>query len=66
MPETVIRVENLSKSYLLRHQDGGKAGYQSLRESLSNVVSSFGKKIFNKSSQIELDAAHNTEEEFWA
>ena len=66
MPETVIRVENLSKSYLLRHQDGGKAGYQSLRESLSNAVSSFGQKIFNKSSQIELDAAHNTEEEFWA
>ena len=62
MSETVIRVENLSKSYIINHQEGGKIGHQSFREAISNTVHSLGKKFLNKSSQDET----NTQEEFWA
>jgi lipopolysaccharide transport system ATP-binding protein len=62
MSETVIRVENLSKSYILNHQERGNIGHQSFRESISNAVYSLGKKFLNKSSQDET----TTQEKFWA
>lgn len=36
MSDTVIRVENLSKKYVLGHQQQGRSNYKSLRESISN------------------------------
>ncbi len=51
-----IRVENLSKRYLLRHQAGGRSRYVALRD----VLADRAKSLFQKN---RLDA---TREEFWA
>ena len=59
MSETIIRVENLSKSYILGHQNSKKESYKSLRESISNTVGS----IFNRSHD---EIADVNLEEFWA
>ena len=62
MSDTIIRVENLGKKYLIKHQHQGS--YTALRDVISNKVKSFGKKIspwnHNQSS------AYSTTEEFWA
>jgi ABC-type polysaccharide/polyol phosphate transport system ATPase subunit len=53
----VIRVENLSKKYILQHQVGGRSKYTSLREELAHGLSSFFKKRREGDGQ---------QEEFWA
>lgn len=55
--DPVIKVENLSKRYLLKHQQQG--GYTSLRDVISDKV----KDVFTKSSKGFKGA---TKEEFWA
>lgn len=40
---TVITVENLSKKYIISHQQGGDNS--SLREAINNSISSFGRKL---------------------
>ena len=54
MSQPVIKVENLSKKYIIRHQ---KEKYTALRDVISNTVKS-ALKPNNKS--------RNTQEEFWA
>jgi lipopolysaccharide transport system ATP-binding protein len=63
MSETVIRVENLSKKYLLDHQQEGHRNYKSIKESLPNAISSLGKKILNPRGEKGLKSS---QEEFWA
>jgi lipopolysaccharide transport system ATP-binding protein len=59
MSETVIRVENLSKKYIIGHQKQER--YTALRDVLANQVKSIG-QIFSRNSD-KTDPAH---EEFWA
>ena len=63
MSDTVIRVENLSKKYLLDHQKERRSKYKSIKESLPNVMSSLGKKILYPRSN---KAFNPSQEEFWA
>ncbi|QHG18536.1 ABC transporter ATP-binding protein [Nostoc sp. ATCC 53789] len=63
MSDTVIRVENLSKKYVLSHQQEGSSRYKSLRESISDRVSSLGKKLVKSSGKEIYNPAR---EEFWA
>jgi lipopolysaccharide transport system ATP-binding protein len=53
---TVIRVENLSKKYVLRHQSGPRTSYASLREELMN-------RFF---SLVRHQPDETDREEFWA
>ena len=64
MTDTVIRVENLGKKYLIGHEN--QESYTSLRETISNSVIGIGnniKKIFKNDI---LNAGNNKIEEFWA
>lgn len=49
--DTIIKVENLSKSYIINHQGRGFSGSKSLRESISDGVKSLGKNLFRSSTQ---------------
>jgi len=57
MSDTIIQVENLSKKYILGHQQEGSSSYQSLRETIATGVGS----LFKGRSE-----AHAAQEEFWA
>ncbi|WP_318528481.1 ABC transporter ATP-binding protein [Plectonema radiosum] len=63
MSDTVIRVENLSKKYILGQQKEGSSRYKSLRESMSDGAKSVGKKLLKPGSQKDLNPS---EQEFWA
>ena len=63
MSDTVIQFENLSKKYVLRHQEQGRYKYKSLRDVVSNGAKSLGQTIF-KSFGPDLD--NPKREEFWA
>jgi lipopolysaccharide transport system ATP-binding protein len=63
MSDTVIRIENLSKKYLLDHQQEGRSNYKSIREIWTNGMSSLGKKILNPRSS---KGFNPSQEEFWA
>ncbi len=56
MSETIIKVENISKSYILRHQQAER--YTALRDVIAHKV----KSIFTS----PLPSAFQTREEFWA
>src|SRR4051812_30875609 len=58
MGTPAIRVENLGKKYNLAHAAGGRAGYRTLRESLSGGVATLANRLRNRS--------RATTEEFWA
>ncbi len=60
MSDTVIRVENLSKKYIIGHQQ--QEGYTTLRDSISNVTKGLLKPFQRGKSPV---ANHNSEE-FWA
>lgn len=60
MTETIIQVENLSKRYIIGHQQQGHNKYVALRDVLANGVKSFWKR-FDKSKP-----ALSNKEEFWA
>jgi lipopolysaccharide transport system ATP-binding protein len=57
MSDTIIRVENLSKKYILSHRQEGRSRYVALRDVISNKANFF----FNNRQQ-NLEA----KEEFWA
>ncbi|BDA70287.1 ABC transporter ATP-binding protein [Calothrix sp. PCC 7716] len=63
MSKSIIRVENLSKKYILSHQQEGKSRYNSLREVISNKANSFGAKLVKSSEKVN---SKDTHEEFWA
>jgi dTDP-4-amino-4,6-dideoxygalactose transaminase len=54
MSDTVIRVENLSKKYVISHQEEGSAGYKSLRESINKGVKLLGKKLYQPAGESQL------------
>jgi lipopolysaccharide transport system ATP-binding protein len=60
--ETVIRVENLGKKYVLSHQQDGRS-YKALRDVIADGAKSLGKKLL-KPQGIRLNDP--THEEFWA
>jgi len=57
MSDTIIQVENLSKKYILGHQQEGSSSYKSLRETIANGVGS----LFKGRSKTRA-----AQEEFWA
>jgi len=61
MSEAIIQVENLSKKYVINHQNLGPN--RSLREAISNTAKSIGKKLINHSTK---EISSSTNEEFWA
>ncbi len=63
MSDTVIRVENLSKSYTIRHQSGER--YTALRDVLTNGVKSMGNRLWGRDSGSR-NTNHASTEEFWA
>ena len=61
-PETVIRVENLGKKYLLAHQEKGPR-YQALRDVLVNAGRNLAQRLRHPFSPANSGASR---EEFWA
>ena len=62
MSDTVIRVENLGKKYVLTHQQEGRSKYKALRDVIADGAKSLGKKLL-KPGKEAFNPAH---EEFWA
>ena len=62
MSDTVIRVENLSKKYVLRHQEEGRK-YKALRDVIANGAKSLGRTLLKPSGKPAHDPGR---EEFWA
>jgi len=59
---SVIKVENLSKKYILSH--AGRESYTALRDVMAERFRAFGKRLFSPhSSHLTL---HSSQEEFWA
>lgn len=56
----IIKVENISKKYIIRHQS--HAGYSSLRDVVANSIKNVGRSIFKPSTQTN----RSTREEFFA
>nr|WP_290226434.1 ABC transporter ATP-binding protein [Trichocoleus desertorum] len=63
MSDTVIRVENLGKKYIIGHQTQGRSRYTALRDVLADGARSVGRRILNPFAQQPLPP---TKEEFWA
>lgn len=62
MSDTVIRVENLGKRYLLQHQQQGRSRYVALRDVIADGVKSMGQRILRPNQH----KPSQTREEFWA
>jgi ABC-type polysaccharide/polyol phosphate transport system ATPase subunit len=63
MSDTVIQVENLSKKYIIGHQQEGRYRYTTLRDSLTGGVKSIRAKFLNPARRSIPNPAR---EEFWA
>lgn len=63
MADTIIRVENLGKKYLIKHQQQGS--YTALRDVIADKVKSFGKRIISPWNHKQ-SSTYSTTEEFWA
>jgi lipopolysaccharide transport system ATP-binding protein len=61
--DTVIQVENLSKKYIIGHQQEGRYRYTTLRDSLTGGVKSIRAKFLNPARRSTPNPAG---EEFWA
>ena len=61
MSDTVIRVENLSKKYIIRHQQAQQ--YTALRDVIADEVKSIGRRFTGGKQDSSLGS---TKEEFWA
>jgi lipopolysaccharide transport system ATP-binding protein len=61
MSDTVIKVENLSKKYIIRHQQAQQ--YTALRDVIADGVKSIGRRL---SGAKQDSAMGSTQEEFWA
>ncbi|MGH2414263.1 MAG: ABC transporter ATP-binding protein, partial [Microcystaceae cyanobacterium] len=61
MSDTIIRVENLSKKYIIGHQSEERSRYVTLRDAIANSTKSLVQKIQNPKYKIQ-----NHSEEFWA
>ena len=63
MSEVVIKVENLSKKYILSHQSQER--YTALRDVLANGAKNLGQKLFSPKTS-NLKSKTETSEEFYA
>ena len=63
MADTIIRVENLGKKYLIKHQQQGS--YTALRDVITDKVKLFGKRIISPWNHKQ-SSIYSTTEEFWA
>ena len=62
MSDTIIRVENLGKKYIIGHRpQGGVSKYSTLRDSLVNSAKSFWQNLIKPKSRVK-----RNQEEFWA
>ncbi|WP_404784193.1 ABC transporter ATP-binding protein [Altericista sp. CCNU0014] len=61
MSDTVIKVENLSKKYIIRHQQAQQ--YTALRDVIADGVKSIGRHLSGSKQDL---AMGSTQEEFWA
>ncbi|BAZ03872.1 ABC transporter ATP-binding protein [Calothrix sp. NIES-3974] len=61
MSNNIIRVENLSKKYILNHQQDVKSKYKSFREVITNQAKSLANKLSSTRNE-----SKGTLEEFWA
>jgi lipopolysaccharide transport system ATP-binding protein len=61
MSDTIIKVENLSKKYIIGHQQEGRSNYTALRDVISNGAKSLIQKIKHPTK-----SNNNKYEEFWA
>ena len=64
MSETVIKVENLSKKYILAHQQTKR--YVNLREVMTRGVKNLSKKLIAPFSSSTTPHLHHSTEEFYA
>ncbi len=62
MSDTIIRVENLAKKYVLGHQEEGISSYKTFRGAMTNTVKSLA-GIFKRGAKKE---EKPSQEEFWA
>ncbi|WP_036251737.1 ABC transporter ATP-binding protein [Methylobacter sp. BBA5.1] len=60
MSDAVIKVENLSKKYVIAHQTNGSGGRGTLRDAITDGFKSVSKRFTKKS---DIDPGH---EDFWA
>ncbi len=60
MSDTIIRVENLGKKYIIGHQQEGRSNYVALRDVIANGAKSLVKKFTQPSPE------NSNKEEFWA
>lgn len=63
MSDTVIKVENLSKSYTIRHQTGER--YTALRDVLANSAKDIGNRLLRRNHSARR-TQYSALEEFWA
>ncbi|MFC1862386.1 ABC transporter ATP-binding protein [Thermodesulfobacteriota bacterium] len=63
MPDPIIQIENLSKKYLIKHQQQGN--YTALRDIITDKVKSLGMRLISHGNHKQ-SSAHSTTEEFWA
>lgn len=63
--DVVIRVEGLSKRYLVSHQSGQQGSYRSLRETVSHSIQNLGMKALALARRRAITVASKVEE-FWA
>ncbi len=61
---TIIRVENLSKKYVLRHQQ--RESYSALRDVISEKIQAFGNTLIHPFAGHHAASTDSTQEEFWA
>jgi len=64
MPDAIIKVENLSKSYLIGHRR--QESYAALRDVLSDGVRCFGRRLLHPLQSASQAAFNMGVEEFWA
>src|SRR5919199_5487006 len=63
MSDTVIRVENLSKKYILGHQQQGKAGQKTLRDAMVDGAKVMRSRVLKPTHR---SSSNSIREEFWA
>jgi lipopolysaccharide transport system ATP-binding protein len=63
MSSPIIGVENLSKKYILSHQQEGASTYKALRDVIATGTKSFARKLLKPAASRGSDPA---QEEFWA
>lgn len=61
MSDTIIRVENLGKKYIIGHQNEGRSQYVALRDVIADGAKSFLHRFKNPKYKIQKNY-----EEFWA